>query len=699
MPISDEETPSHDSIVGHPRGSMDDDAQARLAAIVDSSDDAILSKTLDGVITSWNAAAEQMFGYTEGEMIGRNIRLIIPQNRLDEEDDVLARVRRGERVHHFETVRRTKDGRLIDISLTVSPVRNSAGRIVGASKIARDITARREAERVLAATLEQLEVLYRLADAVGRARDVRGVCEVAIDAIMTVGAARASVLTFDGDGVMRFCAWRNLSDGYRAAVDGHSPWTPEAPAPRPILVEDVLADRRLEALRDVVAGEGIRALAFIPLVSQGRLLGKVMIYYDTVHSFSAAEIRLAESIAQHVSFGLGRVRAEAAVDDLLARERAARREADAANRGKDEFLAVISHELRTPLNSILGWARMLRGGSLSEAERAHALEVIERNAAMQGQLVGDLLDVSRIAVGKMEIEREPIDLVLVARQAVESITADIEAKKLRLVVALAEGTGEVLGDARRLQQVFLNLLLNAIKFTPDGGRIELRLVRHETSARVTVIDSGEGIAAAMLARIFNPFEQADTSTTRKQGGLGLGLAIVRQVVELHGGTIRAESEGIGKGATFTVDLPILAVRASPHGALSDVGPGARPLRGRRILVVDDQEDARDLLAFVLTRSGAEVRVAASGAEALQALATDEFDVLLSDVSMPDLDGYALVRRVRTAGARGGGPLRAVAVTAHAGADVRQRAMAAGFDACAMKPVDVHELIGVLEQLR
>jgi PAS domain S-box-containing protein len=687
--------------VSTPTERFADEAQARLAAIVDSSDDAIVGKTLDGVITSWNAAAERMFGYSSAEAVGRNIALIIPEDRLDEEREVLARVRRGERMHHFETLRRAKDGRILEISLTVSPVRDGTGRIVGASKIARDITGRREAERFLATTIERLEILYRLTDEVGRAKSLEEVCEAAVEAIMATGAARASVLTFDGAGVMRFCAWKNLSDAYRAAVDGHSPWAPDTLFPRPILIEDVATDPSLGALRDVVLGEGIGALAFIPLASQGRLLGKFMIYYDAPHAFSSMEVQLAEGIAQHVAFGVSRVISDAAFEDLLAREQAARREADSANRSKDEFLAVLSHELRTPLNAIIGWARMLRGGVLGELERSRAIEVIERNASLQGQLIGDLLDVSRIAAHKMEIAREPVDLGLVARQAVESITADVAAKSLHLHVELAEAAGEVLGDARRLQQIFSNLLLNAIKFTPEKGRIDLKLVRHEASARVIVADTGEGIEPALLPRIFSPFEQGDASTTRKHGGLGLGLAIVKQLVELHGGTIRAESEGPGKGATFTVDLPVLAVRVGIRPSAAAGPPSAddhHPLRGRRLLIVDDQQDARDLLAFVLTRFGAEVHVAESGADALELLMAQEFDVLLSDIAMPELDGYAFIRQVRAAGTRTDRPLRAVAVTAHTGAEVWRQTLAAGFDACATKPVDANELLELLERL-
>ena len=1037
----------------------EDIARARLAAIVESSDDAIISRTLDGIITSWNAAAERMFGYTAAEAIGRGITLLIPEERQEEERHVAARLRHGEHLRDLETVRRAKDGRLLDISLTVSPIKDAHGRIVGVSKIARDITERRQAQGRLTATITTLEALYRLADSVGRAKGLTGVCEVAIDAIMAVGADRASVLTFDAAGMMRFRAWRNLSDRYRLAVDGHSPWTVDTPDPRAIVVADVLDDPALGSLRDVIVREGIRALAFVPLVNQGQLLGKFMVYYDAPHAFSASELRLAGSIAQHVAFGVERVLAEAAMEALLAREQAARREAeaarveaekrravaeeltrlagvmnesldvtavgervvesarillrarasalrlaapdgslvgiafggvmrdffapghaippgpssasglaivqasavwsddagadprlaltrdiregmrqagdaavlaaplrnkgrilgalsvadrlgrrfseadaemlqacadqaalaienarlyeearrqqreadvvaemaqrvntsldpqttlvhlvegarelcrgdiarivvrdppsgamrlrhqvgtrwegyhdgiiiepgkgsggivlvtgkpfrtddyardpritggltaareqdgtiaqivvpipgesglagllyvdrreprpftdddeavllrlaghagtairnsqlfaaeraaraeaDAANRGKDRFLAVLSHELRTPLNAIAGWARMLRGAPLSARQRAHALEVIERNADLQGKLIADLLDVSRIAAGKMEVEREPVDLAVVARQAVEGVRAEVEAKKLSLVLDVEDAAGEVLGEARRLQQVVSNLLSNAVKFTPEGGRVEVRLARHETSARLVVTDTGEGIDGPMLRRIFDPFEQADSSTTRPHQGLGLGLAIVRQLVELHGGTILAESRGKGHGASFTIDLPVLAVRltggTAPGGKPGGGAPGAG-LQGRRVLVVDDQADARDLVALVLARSGAEVRVAGSAPEALQALAAYEVDVLVSDIAMPGTDGYGLIRQVRRLDVDSGRSLRAVALTAHTGHDVRERALAAGFDACATKPLDAEGLVALLAGL-
>jgi signal transduction histidine kinase/ActR/RegA family two-component response regulator len=385
---------------------------------------------------------------------------------------------------------------------------------------------------------------------------------------------------------------------------------------------------------------------------------------------------------------------------LFAAERAARAEADAANEGKDRFLAVLSHELRTPLNAILGWTKLLRTGHFSESERERAIAVIERNALLQAQLVADLLDVSRITAGKMEIERTAVDLVLVVRQAIDGVAADVESKQLLLVTELEDSAGEVLGEARRLQQIVSNLLLNAIKFTPQGGQIAVRLERHDTRARLTIRDTGVGIEPALLARIFDPFEQGDTTTTRRHQGLGLGLAIVRQLVALHGGSIRAESGGPGQGATFIVDLPILAVRAVTDlgTARQRRGEATQAVAGLRVLVVDDEQDARDLVAALLSDHGIQVRVAASASEALDLLGMHEVDVLISDISMPDMDGYGLVQTMRTRPEDRIRAVPAIAVTAYTGRDVRDRALAAGFDAHATKPVDPDDLVDLLATL-
>jgi CheY-like chemotaxis protein len=339
---------------------------------------------------------------------------------------------------------------------------------------------------------------------------------------------------------------------------------------------------------------------------------------------------------------------------------------------------------------------MLRNPRLDEMQKAHAVDVIERNARLQTQLINDLLDVSRIVAGKLELEQFPLDLVPLVQEAIEAVRADVEAKSLALVVELDPGTGEVSGDPMRLQQVVTNLLSNAVKFTPPGGRLEVRLVREAGHARLTVADSGEGIDADVLRHIFEPFLQADTSTRRTHQGLGLGLAIVRQLVEAHSGHVHAESAGRGQGATFVVELPIVAVRA-PHvaGAPERRGGAGSRLDGLRVLVVDDQSDAREIVGLVLRERGAEVHLAGSVAEALDLLGQRPIDVLVSDLAMPGADGYDLIRAVR---ASGEAPIRAVALTAYTGHEVRERAIAAGFAAHATKPLNPEDLVELIAKL-
>jgi PAS domain S-box-containing protein len=513
----------------------DDQALAVLAAIVEASDDAIVSKTLDGIVTSWNPAAERMFGYTAAEAVGRHITLIIPRERWSEEEDVLARLRRGEKVEHFETVRVTKDGRLIDISLSVSPVRDAAGQIVGASKIARDISERRRAE-------------------VERAQ-------------------------------------------------------------------------------------------------------------------------------------------------LLAAERAARTEAERANRAKDDFLASLSHELRTPLNAILGWARMLRTDALDGTQRERALESIERNSQVQAQLIEDLLDVSRIAAGKLRLEPTTLDLRTVVHRAVALVRASAEAKHVHLEVRMNPAIVPFVGDGVRLQQVVWNLLTNAIRFTPEGGRVSVSLSPRDTRVLLTVSDTGQGIGADLLPHIFQRFRQGQPAGPTSRTGLGLGLAIVRQIVELHGGAVAAHSDGEGRGATFVVTLPCgPSVSSAPaHAGPALPASGFPQLSNVRVLLVEDDVDSRAVLTAVLRQCGAEVVEAGSSREALEAFGQTSVDILVSDIGLPDGDGYDLIRTIREQS----GPsadVPALAVTAFARVEDRRRAMLAGFQTHVSKPVEPLELAVVVANL-
>jgi CheY-like chemotaxis protein len=372
-------------------------------------------------------------------------------------------------------------------------------------------------------------------------------------------------------------------------------------------------------------------------------------------------------------------------------------EAEDANRAKDEFLAVLSHELRTPLTAMLGWLRLLRSGQLNADKTTQALEVVERNTRAQAQLINDLLDVSRIVAGKLQLDRYPVDLAPIMEEAVELSRSEAENKRVKIELAVDEGTGTVQGDPLRLGQIVANLVANAVKFTPSGGCVQVSLARDDDRAVITVRDTGIGIEADLLPRIFDRFRQADSTITRRHGGLGLGLAIVRHLAELHGGTVRVESAGTGKGATFTVDLPLAAGRGR-HGPAEGpreaaLGEADGRLLGLRVLVVEDHRDSADLMRTVLERHGARVRVIESLAAALEALASLDVDMLLSDIAMPDGTGYELVRRLRAEErTRGLAPIPAVAVTAFAGREDRERAAASGFQHFASKPIEPVELI-------
>jgi CheY-like chemotaxis protein/anti-sigma regulatory factor (Ser/Thr protein kinase) len=387
-------------------------------------------------------------------------------------------------------------------------------------------------------------------------------------------------------------------------------------------------------------------------------------------------------------------------DERLRRALAA---AEEANRLKDEFLAVLSHELRTPLNAILGWARMLRAGTLSEADVPRALETIERNAHAQAQLIEDLLDVSRIVSGKLRLEMRPVDIAEVIEEAVDTVRPTADARGVTLTVVINH-VGPVSGDAQRLQQVIWNLLSNSIKFTPQGGRVDLRVEQVSSVVRIAVSDTGQGIDAEFLPHVFDRFRQASSTPgqTRRKG-LGLGLAIVRHLVEAHAGTVSAASDGLGQGATFTVELPVMVGRTvlstePAHGYSPSTLESNLSLSGIRVLVVDDDADAREMLKLALEQYRAVVRIAGSAQEALAALAIELPDVLVSDIEMPDTNGYELVRHLRHSDSPEQRRLPAVALTAYARTEDRVKALLAGFQTHVPKPVEPAELVTVIASL-
>jgi PAS domain S-box-containing protein len=515
-------------------------ASSHLSAIIESSDDAIISKNLGGIIQSWNKGAERIFGYTSEEIIGRSITTLIPSDKLNEETEIISRIKRGERIGHYETIRVRKDGTPVEISLTISPIKDHNGTIIGASKIARDISQWKEAER----------------------------------------------------------------------------------------------ER----------------------------------------------------------------------DALLAREQSARKEADEANRLKDDFLATVSHELRTPLNAILGWASLLRAGGLDRDTEEMALESMERNARAQDHLINDLLDISRIVAGKIRLEVRPLNLAPIIEAAVDTVRQAAEAKGIELNVTLDSSIGPMIVDPDRLQQVIWNLLSNAIRYT-EKGRIEVFLERIDPYIEVRVKDTGIGIAPEFLPYMFDRFRQAEGSSTRGHEGLGLGLAIVKNLVELHGGNVSAKSPGKGKGATLTVRLPILAVRQKEESGqgqslVEKASPSAVPeLRNLDLLFVDDEEDARQLLTVLLERNQFHVTAVASVQEAIHNIQKKRPDVLIADIGMPQEDGYLLIEKIRAWEKQNGLPeIPAVALTAFGRPEDRRKALSMGYDAFLRKPVETADLLASIAKL-
>jgi PAS domain S-box-containing protein len=637
-----------------------EEVAARLAAIVESSDDAIVSKTLDGVITSWNHAAERMFGYAPAEAIGRNITLIIPPDRLEEETRVLASIRAGRRVEHFETIRVTKDGRQVAVSLTVSPVKDSSGRIIGASKVARDVSERRRGE-------------------IAQAR-LAAIIESSEDAIISK--------TLDG-----------VITSWNGAAERVFGWTAAEAIGQHITL--IIPEEYREEERGVLArlrrGDRIDHFETVRQRKDGQLLD-VSITVSPIRD-GRGTIVGASKVARDIS--AQRI-LEQARQALLEREQAARTEAEDLNRSKDQFLATLSHELRTPLNAIYGWARMLEGGGLDPAAMRNATQAILRNSTIQVQLIEDLFDVSRVITGSMRLDVRPMNVFAPLEAALDTVRPAAAAKGIRLDTALDPRATPIMGDPGRIQQVVWNLLVNAVKFTPKGGRVELRLRRVNSHIQIMVSDTGEGIAPDQVAHLFERFRQADTGPTRRHTGLGIGLSLVKHLVELHGGTVSGMSAGLGQGSTFTVQLPVSVVqvqppsrpRPEPRSAEDpDIG-SVKPvsLRDVHVLVVDDDEESRELASLVLTNAGAETRTAPSAREAMALLEEWPPDVLVSDLEMPEEDGFSLLRRARRASLLRNRKLPALALTAYGRSEDRVRVLAAGFNLHLAKPADPTELV-------
>ncbi|MDN5869262.1 MAG: PAS domain S-box protein, partial [Nitrococcus sp.] len=628
-----------------------EEANVRLAVIVESSDDVIVSKDLEGIIQTWNAGAQRTFGYTAEEAIGQPITMLLPPDRIGEEPGILKRVRRGERVEPFETVRRRKDGTLVDIAVTISPILDAQGRVLGASKIARDITERKRAED----KLQRSEQRYR------------GLFESARDGILILDAQNMRIT--DANPSMR-----NLLSYSLEQLEGKELW------------EIGLFQNQEESLATIhklreegyVRHEDMTLRSAQGAIQNVQLIGNI--YRDHGHAFAQCNIR-----------------------DITERKRMERQiqqqaeELAAAGRRKDEFLAMLSHELRNPLAPILNALQLLGQERDENALHRRARGVIERQVRHLSRLVNELLDVSRITSGRIHLHIERLAVNAVLGRAVERVRPSIDRRGQELSLSLAPDTIWLDADATRLEQVFGNLLDNASKYNADDGHITLSVERDDGQAIIRVRDEGEGIDAATLSHVFELFSQAERSLERSAGGLGIGLALVKSIVELHRGSVEVHSEGLGQGSEFVVRLPLASSQTRPQAAAA---PPDTPTDGDshlRVLVVDDSADAANMATLLLRAWGHEVRVACDGPDALQRAAEFCPQVILLDIGLPGMDGFEVARSIRQDPQFEG--VRLVAITGYGQDSDRQRSKEAGFDDHLVKPVEVSDLKALLGGFR
>jgi PAS domain S-box-containing protein len=619
---------------------------AELAAIVESCDDAIISKDLNGTIRSWNQGAERLFGYTADEAIGQSVMMLIPEERAEEEPEIVDRLRRGERIDHFESVRIAKDGRRIHVSLTISPVRDAAGRIVGASKVARDISDRilaaealREKDRQFRVMIDALPIAIYTTDAAGRLTHFNPAAVEFSGRVPELGTDHWCV------------SWKLFHpDGTPLAHDQ---------CPMAIALKEGRAVRGEEAIAELPDGTRRWFEPFpTPLFdANGKLVGGINMLLDITE----------------------RRRTEAVL-----------READ---QRKDEFLAMLAHELRNPLAPIRNSLQILRESAADREVVDRVRAIMDRQVSHMVRLVDDLMEVARITRDKIELRKERIGLDEVVRSAVETSQPLIDAFGHRLEISLPAEPLTLEADPIRIAQVLANLLNNAAKYTEPGGQIRLVAKREGSVVSISVRDDGVGIAVDMLDKVFDLFRQVGQPLERTQGGLGIGLTLVKRLVEMHGGTIQASSGGVGHGAEFVVRLPLT-------GRLSDAKQ-TPPLRSTaisrwRILVVDDHQDSANSMGALLKLSGADVRTAYDGETALEAIRSYRPSIVLLDIGLPGMNGYEVARQAREQSE--GRDLTLIALTGWGAEDSVRRSREAGIDHHLVKPVDHHALIDLLSSL-
>lgn len=573
-----------------------------------------------------------------------------------------------------------------------------------------EIAERREAEAALEIQVEDLRQLHERSARMARTLDIETVLHEVLQAALSVQRTEMGALfLYDPQqGLLQVRVSQGLDAHFLHQLErvpvGQGASGLCCARRQPIIVEEVSQDPTFAPYLEFARAMGLHASHSIPLIARsGTLIGVLTLYFRHPHRPSEREQRLMDLYTQMAANSIENARLHqqlqeelSARNELLAREHRARAEAESANRMKDEFLATVSHELRTPLTTILGWSHRLRQGTHDENTLARGLDTIARSARIQAQLVEDLLDISRIIAGKVRLSIGPVDMVNVLHAVLDSMQVAAEAKEIRLVITSDPSARHLMGDADRLQQVFWNLLSNAIKFTPPGGRVEVRLGRHDRSLQIEVSDTGEGIEPDFLPYVFDYFRQADGSSTRRHSGLGLGLAIVRHLVELHGGKISVSSAGNGQGTTFTLRFPLATPGAPVREETLPVKTPVNVLAGVKILLVEDDRESLQLLTLTLMDYGAEVQAVRSAAEAWERLHWYRPDVIISDLAMPEEDGYSLIEQVRaTERTR---EIPAIALTAYSRVTDRLRALTAGFTLFVPKPVEPGELLSILTML-
>ncbi|MGE0132936.1 MAG: ATP-binding protein [Blastocatellales bacterium] len=685
-------------------------SQPSLAAILERTPDFVGIADREGRLLFVNAAGRRMAGLEQADALASMTMLDFHPEwacRIINQEGIPSALQNG--YWAGETAALSPGGVEIPVSQVIIAHRNSDGQVEYFSTILRDITERKRAEMIQVRLRHQAAlraaVSLALAERGGSLPEVLRQCAEAMTQFLDVALTRIW-LSRPEEMALELVADAGTRTEEVAASEFDAGqfdinWIAETMFS--YSTSDALNDQRIGNQEWIRREQGATFAAF-PLKSEDKLIGALAVF-ARCHLEDDTLDELA-SLAGMMARGVERRRDDEELAQSLARERAARLAAEEASRLKDDFLAIISHELRAPLTSILGWTQMLRAGALDEASVARALHTIERNVTTQAHLVGDLLDASRMAAGNLQIEMRPVDLASVIESAVDAVRPLIQEKRLRLQISLEPWVGSFNGDQERLKQVMWNLLSNAIKFTPPEGLIEIRLERLEDKALLIVSDTGQGISPEFLPHVFDRFRQADGSSTRKHarfGGLGLGLAIVKRLVELHGGAIYPYSRGEGQGCDFMITFPLATRQQAGHETShryiqTDEGTGderSSALGGVRILVVDDEFDTREVLGAMLARYGAEVRAVESAAEAIRVLVKWNPDVLVSDVGLPGEDGYELIKKVRALHANQGGAIPAIALTAYAGSQDRQRALSNGFQTHLAKPIEPVQLARIV----